>query len=236
MQNWRIRSRDREEAGDPYETANDRFQRRYRYLTAVSLLIATSLHFGVFALNPRMVVRAMESTGEETVVLTLPPEVRIPPPPQSIARPATPRVSAGPVADELTISPTTFDANPAANLPPPPADVKRQKKGGPSYVEHDVAPRILNGAEVAKLLEDNYPRTLREAGVQGTVILWVYVDSEGRPGETAWYTRPAATRCWTEPRKKWLRTCGSRRRNSWTNRWPCGSRSRLNSRCRLSDG
>jgi len=183
MKNWRIRPRDREETGDPFETANDRFQRRYRYLTAVSLLIATSVHFGVFALNPRMVVQAIESAGEETVALTLPPEVRIPPPPQSIARPATPRVSAGPVADELTISPTTFDANPAASLPPPPADVQRQEKGGPSYVEHDVAPRILNGADVAALLEQNYPRVLREAGVQATVILWLYVDSEGRPGE-----------------------------------------------------
>ena len=87
------------------------------------------------------------------------------------------------VAEELTISLTTFDANPAASLPPPPADVQRKEKGGPSYVEHDVAPRILNGADVAELLERNYPRVLREAGVQGTVILWVYVDSEGRPGD-----------------------------------------------------
>ncbi len=90
-------------------------------------------------------------------------------------RPATPRLSAGPVADELTISPTTFHANPAASLPPPPADVQRQKKGVPVYVAHDVAPRILNGAEVAELLKQNYPRTLREAGVQGTVVLWVHV-------------------------------------------------------------
>ena len=183
MKNWRSRPCQREESHDPFETANDRFQRRNRSLIASCLLIATSVHFGVFALNPRMVVQAMESSGEEIVALTLPPEVRIPPPPQSIMRPATPRLSAGPVTDELTISPTTFDANPAASLPPPPADVKRQKKGGPVYVAHDVGPRILNGAEVAELLEQNYPRTLREAGVQGTVILWVYVDIEGLPAD-----------------------------------------------------
>ena len=84
MRNWRIRPPDREDAGQPFETANDRFHRRYRYLTASSLLIATTAHFGVFALNPRMVVPATEPAGERIVALTLPPEVRIPPPPQSI--------------------------------------------------------------------------------------------------------------------------------------------------------
>ena len=183
MRNSRIRPPDREDAGQPFETANDRFHRRYRYLTASSLLIATTVHFGVFALNPRMVVPATEPAGERIVALTRPPEVRIPPPPQSIARPATPRVSAGPVAEDLTISPTTFDANPAASLPPPPADVQRKEKRGPSSLELDVAPRILTGTDVAELLEQNDPRVLREAGVQGTVLLWVYVDSEGRPGD-----------------------------------------------------
>ena len=44
MRNWRIPSRDREDAGQPFETANDRFQRRYPYLAASGLLIATTVH------------------------------------------------------------------------------------------------------------------------------------------------------------------------------------------------
>ena len=59
MKNWRSRPRHNEKSHDPFETANDRFQRRNRYLIASCLLIATSVHFSVFALNPRMVVQAM---------------------------------------------------------------------------------------------------------------------------------------------------------------------------------
>ena len=183
MRTWRNPAPEVEESRRHFETANDRFQRHYFPLTAIGLLIATGVHFGMFALNPRMLVQAIESTGDAIVALTLPPEVRIPPPPRSIVRPATPRVSAGPVAEELTIGPTTFDANPAESLLPPPVNVKRQEKKGPFYVAHDLAPRILNGAEVAALLVKSYPRTLREAGIQGKVVLWIYVDAEGRPGD-----------------------------------------------------
>ena len=179
MKNWRA-GRHEKKTRKQLESANDRFQRRSCYLTATCVLIATGVHFSLFELNPRMQVRAMESAGEEIVAMTLPPEVQIPPPPQSIARPATPRVST--VVEELTIAPTTFEANPAENLPPPPVSVKRQEKERtPVYVPHDVAPRILNGSEVAMLLRQNYPRTLREAGIQGTVVLWIYVDVEGGP-------------------------------------------------------
>ena len=179
MMNWRV-ARDEKKARKQFETANERFQQRSFYLTLTCLLIATCVHLSLYAINPRMHVRAMESAREGIVALSLPPEVQIPPPPQSIARPATPRVSA--LAEEFTIAPTTFEANPAENLPPPPASVKRQEKGRtPVYVPHDVAPRVLNGAEVATRLRQHYPRTLREAGIQGTVTLWVYVDAEGGP-------------------------------------------------------
>lgn len=177
MRNWRA-ARHAEQG--QFETANDRFQRRNRYLTAFCILIATGVHLSLFATNPRMHVRALEPAAEDIVALTLPPEVRIPPPPRAIARPATPRVSA--VADEFTIAPTTFEANPATGLPPPPARVERRDKGQtPVYVPHDVAPRILNGPDVAWLLQQNYPRTLREAGIEGTVLLWIYVDAAGGP-------------------------------------------------------
>ena len=175
-------ARPAETARERFETANDRFQRRDRYLTATCILIAAAVHVSLFAANPRMQVRALEPAGEDIVALTLPPEVRIPPPPTSIARPATPRVSA--VAEDFTIAPTTFEANPAASLPPPPARVEKQDRGRtPVYVPHDVPPRILNGPDVAWLLEQNYPRTLREAGIEGRVVLWIYVDAGGGPGE-----------------------------------------------------
>jgi protein TonB len=183
MRTWRDPAPKQEETRQRFETANDRFQRHYLALTAIGLLAATGAHIGLFALNPRMLVQAMELPGEGIVNVTLPPEVRIPPPPRSIVRPATPHVAERPVAEELTIGPTTFAANPAENLPPPPARMEPREKEGPFYVPHDLAPRILNGPEVATLLTKNYPRTLREAGIEGKVVLWIYVTTDGRPGE-----------------------------------------------------
>ena len=183
MKNWRERARDEKKVQEQFETANERFHRRSRCLTGACLLIATIVHFGLFELNPKMYVTAMESVGEEIVAMTLPPEVQIPPPPQSIVRPAVPRISAGPVTEDLTIAPTTFDANPAETLLPPPVNVKRQEKDGPFYVPHDTKPRLLNGAEVTRLLKQNYPRTLREAGIEGKVVLWIYVSAEGWPAD-----------------------------------------------------
>ncbi len=167
-----------------FEAANDRFRREYQSLTAVGILIATGVHFGLFAVNPRMSVHAMESGSEAIVAMALPPEVRIPPPPQLIPRPATPRVSAAEVADEVTIAPTTFEANPVENLPPPPAVATIQRKEHtPFYVARDVEPRLLNGPEISGLLKQNYPSMLCEAGIQGRVILWVFVDTGGKPAD-----------------------------------------------------
>ena len=181
MKNRRELAREDRKSRQLLETANDRFQRRYHNLTAVCILIATGVHFSLFELNPRMQINSMETTGEEIVAMALPPEVRIPPPPQSIARPATPRVSAGPLAEEITMAPTTFDANPVESLLPPPVNVKRQEKDStPFYVPREVEPRLLNGSEVAMLLEQNYPRTLCEAGIEGRVVLWVHVSVEGK--------------------------------------------------------
>ena len=184
MRNRRELARDAKKIRKQYETANDRFQRHYGSLTAACILVATGVHFSLFELSPRMQIGDMGTAGEEIVAMTLPPDVRIPPPPQSIARPATPRVAAGPLAEEITIAPTTFEANPVESLLPPPVNVKRQQKEHtPFYVPHDVEPRLLNGTEVARLLSRLYPRTLCEAGIEGKVVLWVYVDTGGGPAE-----------------------------------------------------
>lgn len=184
MRNRRELAREEKKTRLQFEAANDRFQRGYWNLTAVCVLIATGVHLGMFAVNPRMSVHAMESAGEEIVAMTLPSEVRIPPPPQPIARPATPRVSAAPVADEVTIAPTTFEANPVENLPPPPAAAKtRAKEHTPFYVARDVEPRLLNGPEISRLLTQKYPGILCDAGIEGRVILWVFVDTDGDPAD-----------------------------------------------------
>ncbi len=52
----------------------------------------------------------------------------------------------------------------------------------PVFVPRDVDPRAVNDDEIRRLLRERYPLLLKEAGVDGTVSLWLYVD---RTGEVA---------------------------------------------------
>ncbi len=48
-----------------------------------------------------------------------------------------------------------------------------------SSFPYDVAPRLTNPVEIQRLLQRNYPPQLREAKVEGTVVLWIYIDDRG---------------------------------------------------------
>jgi protein TonB len=182
MKEHRRLARSERRARKLFETANERFQRRYGMTTSLFILVATGVHFGVFALNPCLEVAGIENGGEEIVAMPLPPEVRIPPPPSSIARPARPKVSDAVASKEITIAPTTFEANPIEHLAPPPAVGKRDaSESEPFYVPRDIEPRLLNGTEVADLLKRKYPPTLCDAGIEGVVLLWIFVDETGGP-------------------------------------------------------
>jgi TonB family protein len=50
----------------------------------------------------------------------------------------------------------------------------------PSFVPYDVAPKLKNAKEIQRLLQRLYPAQLREAGVEGTVVLWIYIDENGK--------------------------------------------------------
>lgn len=175
----RNRRKEQREGDIAWLTANERFKRGYSTWTWIGVLAATFLHFALFNWFPQLQAADMGTVTDEIVSIDLPPEVKIPPPPEQIARPATPRVSANVNMDEdVTIAPTTFEDNPVENLPPPPEGARPQDV--PSYIPRDVEPRLRNGPEIQRLLERLYPTMLREAGIGGEVTLWVFVDEGGR--------------------------------------------------------
>lgn len=49
-----------------------------------------------------------------------------------------------------------------------------------TFTPYTVPPEILNREDVMKALGDEYPPALREAGVEGTVNVWYFIDEEGR--------------------------------------------------------
>ncbi|MFQ5746236.1 MAG: energy transducer TonB [Gemmatimonadota bacterium] len=161
------------------DTANDRFKTAYGKWTYMSVIAATVVHFVLFAFFPKLQAADLGSVTEEFEAIELPPEVKIPPPPEQIARPATPRVAAAEIDEDITIAPTTFEDNPVENLPPPPEGAKPSDQ--PSYIARDIEPRLKNRSEITRILKRLYPSFLKEAGIGGTVLLWVFVDEQGRP-------------------------------------------------------
>jgi protein TonB len=109
--------------------------------------------------------------------IELPPEVRIPPPPEEVSRPATPRVAMIDVDEDVTIASTTFESNPVENLPPPPKTASPDDR--PSFIPYTVAPVLTNKDEVLHFLQRIYPSQLKSAGVGGAVVLWLYIDEDG---------------------------------------------------------
>jgi periplasmic protein TonB len=162
------------------ETANERLKRTFSSWFWGSMIAATLVHFGVFAMWPEITPEDFSFASEELEAIELPPEITIPPPPKTIARPATPVIAAADIDEDITIAPTTFQDNPVEDLPPPPADVATDIAAAPTFTPYTVAPRLLNVDEVQRELVRQYPALLRDAGIGGRVTVYFFIDEEGQ--------------------------------------------------------
>ncbi len=165
------------------ETANDRFKKGFGDWFWISLIIATLLHAALFLGLPRFGVDEWAFGHQEMETIDLPDQIEIPPPPEAIQRPATPVIAEATIDDDITIAPTTFDDNPIENLPPPPsgdADIGAT----PVFTPMTVQPRLTNQRAVSQALQRHYPPLLRDAGIEGTVVMWFFIDENGRVQNT----------------------------------------------------
>jgi protein TonB len=145
------------------------------------MILATVAHFAVFSLWPEFTAEDVAYDSAELEAIELPPEIEIPPPPEQIARPATPVIATADIDEDITIAPTTFEDNPVEDLPPPPEEVATTDiSAAPTFTPFTVRPDIRNRAEVARALEREYPPLLRDAGIGGTVDIWFFIDEEGK--------------------------------------------------------
>ena len=162
------------------ETANDRLKKSFSTWFWGSMIAATLAHFGVFALWPDLTAEDISFQESEVQTIELPPEIEIPPPPKTIARPATPVIATTDIDEDITIAPTTFEENPVENLPPPPAEKTQDLSAAPTFTPYTVAPSILNRDAVVKAMEREYPPLLRDAGIGGTVKVYFFIDETGK--------------------------------------------------------
>lgn len=59
-----------------------------------------------------------------------------------------------------------------------------QQPGEPQVTPVDVQPSLRNAEQAGRVLEVVHPRTLRAAGIDGVVVLWLHVDALGRVTDT----------------------------------------------------
>ncbi|MBR9988321.1 MAG: energy transducer TonB [Gemmatimonadetes bacterium] len=165
-----------------YDTANDRFKRGFGDWFWYSIAGAAIFHIVLFAVFPTMSAAVDERMVSEMEAIDIPDDIKIPPPPEQIARPATPVISAADISEDITIAPTTFDANPIENLPPPPSSSAGDAdlSAAPTFTPMTVRPELQNRADVQRALVRNYPPLLRDAGIGGSPTVHFFIDENGR--------------------------------------------------------
>jgi len=161
----------------PTPSANDRLKRSFGRQLWRGLTIAAIAHFLVLVLWPAMVPEDFSISATPAEVIDIPVEPTVPPPPEEIERPALPVV--GDVDLDITIAPTDMRDFDMDMLPPPPVPTTPAED---AFTPYTVAPELRNRAEFSRLMERHYPRTLRDAGIAGTVLLQVFVEADGSIG------------------------------------------------------
>ena len=162
------------------ETENDRFKRSFSSWFWGSMIAATVVHFLAFQFWPTLTADDTSFSSDELETIELPPEIEIPPPPERIARPATPVIATTEIDEDITIAPTTFEDNPVNNLPPPPTDRPINIAAAPVFTPMTVKPEIKNRSEVIRAMTRAYPPILRDAGIGGRTLVWFFISEEGQ--------------------------------------------------------
>ena len=147
----------------------------YPVIIRLSTLFSIILLILTFLIYPRNLgLIALEDVElQEIIIENIPQTQQIekPPPP---ARPSVPVESEDEdIADDLTIEETDLDSFEAWDSPPPPPEGPRVK-----FIPYDDPPQPLSS------IRPVYPEIAQEAGIEGTVVVQVFVDKKGRVQDT----------------------------------------------------
>lgn len=164
-------------------TANDRLKEGFGNWFWGGIAAAAIMHFLVMAFWPSMQAADVSIRSEEIQQIDVVQEFEIPPPPEQIIRPAVPVMSMDVnISEDITIGDVTFEENPVSDLPPPPTGRGVDLSEQPAFTPREVEPELRNRTEFGRALERAYPPMLKDAGIGGRVLLWVFVTESGSVG------------------------------------------------------
>ena len=150
---------------------------KYKYPITIRLATLSSMLLLIFTflIYPRYLglIDLEDIELQEIMIENIPQTQQFerPPPP---ARPSVPVESEDEdIADDLTIEETDLDNFEAWDAPPPPPEGPRVK-----FIPYDDPPQPLT--EIRPV----YPEIAQEAGIEGTVVVQVFIDKKGRVKDT----------------------------------------------------
>ena len=150
---------------------------KYKYPITIRLATLSSMLLLIFTflIYPRYLglIDLEDIELQEIIIENIPQTQQFerPPPP---ARPSVPVESEDEdIADDLTIEETGLDNFEAWDAPPPPPEGPRVK-----FIPYDDPPQPLS------VIRPIYPEIAQEAGIEGTVVVQVFVDKKGRVKDT----------------------------------------------------
>ena len=160
-----------------YTTANTelhgRYGRYFKMFTGVAVVVHALVI--VFFVAPR--AAGFDKGIDEFEVIDIPPEIKIPPPPEEIARPATPVISDEPVEEDITIAETDIvEDQVVPDAPPPPAaEVGNQF----TFTPYTVKPKCEKGCTADDVLR-HVPPLLKRSGISCSLTVGIKIDTSGK--------------------------------------------------------
>jgi protein TonB len=155
--------------GSQMGSANFEFKSKYMRTLEIALLIAGAVHLAAIYTVPPMEITPYSLKENVLEAIDIPDDIVIPPPPEEIERPVIPTEME--ISDDVSVEETIpeTDFNPFA-----PPEIPEESTGGDSFYAFDTPPTPI------KRQAPEYPELARAAGAEGTVMVEVTVDKNGR--------------------------------------------------------
>lgn len=158
-----------------------RVGRRFRKPLAWGLALSAGFHLASYPVLGLLSIPRLPHDMPprwSVATLELPPLVRIPEPPELVARPKLPLPPTVTFDDDLRIQASVAASGAMVDLSPPPDVTVAGADVG--FVRYDVPPLLGNRDQFGRVVWYFYPLELQRAGVEGAVELAIFIDKEGQ--------------------------------------------------------